>query len=281
MIEAQVLHPGFYSSIQDNGRKYYRQLGVPHSGAMDQESMRLCNNLVGNKDDAAVIEMIAQGVSIKFEANTHFAIIGNFNQITLNGAICEAHKPIEIYAGDELQLGTIVQGHYAYLAIKDGFHTESVLGSQSQYQGITSRARLYKNDTLRYKLSKKTVRSQKIDLPKKVKEIEVYPGPEYDMLQADYRQYLHTQKHQLSPHWNRMAYTFKTGKANKLDNIKTAPVLPGTVQLTPSGELLVLMRDAQTTGGYPRIWQLADNAINHVARLQVGDTIQFRLIDYL
>jgi allophanate hydrolase subunit 2 len=74
-----------------------------------------------------------------------------------------------------------------------------------------------------------------------------------------------------------MAYVFETGVKVELSQIKTAPVLPGTVQLTPSGNLIVLMRDAQSTGGYPRILQLDESAINQIARLQVGSSIKFQL----
>jgi len=67
---------------------------------------------------------------------------------------------------------------------------------------------------------------------------------------------------------------------NNLDGIITSLVMPGTVQLTPSGKLIVLMRDCQTTGGYPRILQLSDNSINTLAQKMTGQKITLQLLEY-
>ena len=77
-----------------------------------------------------------------------------------------------------------------------------------------------------------------------------------------------------------MAYQLENLIANKLDQIITSLVLPGTVQLTPSGRLIILMRDCQTTGGYPRILQLSESSINLLSQKKVGDKIKFKLKKY-
>ena len=74
-----------------------------------------------------------------------------------------------------------------------------------------------------------------------------------------------------------MAIQLKEVLTNKLSPIITGPVLPGTVQLTPSGKLIVLMRDCQTTGGYPRVLQLSEVGINSIAQKVVGDMLRFEL----
>jgi len=63
-------------------------------------------------------------------------------------------------------------------------------------------------------------------------------------------------------------------------SIITSPVLPGTVQLIPSGQLIVLMKDAQTTGGYPRIFQLTEKSIAVLAQKNTSDKFKFKLISY-
>ena len=80
---------------------------------------------------------------------------------------------------------------------------------------------------------------------------------------------------------NRMAYILKGWEGFSAQEIITAPVRPGTVQLTPSGQCLVLMRDAQTTGGYPRILQLSEKAINMLAQKQTGTQIAFKLTPFV
>ena len=76
---------------------------------------------------------------------------------------------------------------------------------------------------------------------------------------------------------NRMAYQFQELVTNNLKDIITSLVLPGTVQLTPFGKLIVLMRDCQTTGGYPRVLQLKESSINLLSQKKVGDKIKFKL----
>ena len=75
-----------------------------------------------------------------------------------------------------------------------------------------------------------------------------------------------------------MAYQLKELFKNDLKSIITSPVLPGTVQLTPSGNLIILMRDCQTTGGYPRILQLNEAALNVLSQKYSGQKIQFQLL---
>jgi len=277
MASATLLHPGFYSSIQDYGRMHYRHLGVPHSGVMDREAAANANALLGNPADTAVLEMIIKGITLKFEELAAIAVIGHIAQITLNEVTIESGKSFKVHPGDVLKIGTLKQGHFAYLAIQGGWQTKSVLGSQSMYQGITTKGMLFKNDTLEYKTDLPSV-PPKIAMDLTYTNIIIASrGPEYELLPLSFQRLLQQSKFELSSSWNRMGYTFDTGSAVAIDQIKTAPVLPGTVQLTPSGKLIVLMRDAQTTGGYPRVLQLDEPAINQIARLQVGSTIKFQI----
>ena len=77
-----------------------------------------------------------------------------------------------------------------------------------------------------------------------------------------------------------MAYTLEELLENELTPIITSLVQPGTVQLTPAGNIIVLMRDAQTTGGYPRILQLSEQAMNQLSQKRTKDWIGFDMVDY-
>jgi allophanate hydrolase subunit 2 len=91
---------------------------------------------------------------------------------------------------------------------------------------------------------------------------------------------LFKQEFTISKDNNRMAYQLDEIITNELGDIITSLVLPGTVQLTPSGKLIVLMRDCQTTGGYPRILQLSDNSIDTLAQKMTGQKITLQLLEY-
>ncbi len=110
--------------------------------------------------------------------------------------------------------------------------------------------------------------------------IEAFPGPEFDLLSASEKNALQKWHFSVAKESNRMGIQFQEKLENKLHPILTGPVLPGTVQLTPSGTLIVLMRDGQTTGGYPRILQLSEAGINTLAQKLPGEKLQVKCINY-
>jgi biotin-dependent carboxylase-like uncharacterized protein len=277
MAKATIKHPGFYSSIQDLGRMQYRHSGVPHSGAMDQEAAATVNKLLGNHPSAAVLEMIQQGVVLKFNLSCRVALAGLVDFLSINDQQYASNKLIDIQAGDVLKIGQVQRGAFIYLGIQGGWQSELVLNSRSMYQGITKESRILKSHHLPYNSGLPSFEPVEIVPLSFDSSISVSTGPEYHLLPDFFKAFLKGKSLKLSASWNRMAYVFETGVKVELSQIKTAPVLPGTVQLTPSGNLIVLMRDAQSTGGYPRILQLDESAINQIARLQVGSSIKFQL----
>ena len=105
----------------------------------------------------------------------------------------------------------------------------------------------------------------------------MFKGSEYDTLNEKQKTILLKTEYEVSKYNNRMAYQLLPQIKNSIKGIITAPVLPGTVQLTPAGHLIVLMRDCQTTGGYPRILQLSQDAINSLSQKRQGDNFTFSL----
>jgi biotin-dependent carboxylase-like uncharacterized protein len=287
MGSAIIFEPGFYCSIQDLGRLHYRHVGVPHAGSMDRERASLANQLVRNSLDAAVLEMILRGATLQFREPCVVGITGNLDRIHLNDELVSSNQAYQIKTGDGLKIGRVISGNFAYLSIAAGWQTEKVLGSRSMYSGITQIGRCQKGTELAYQArsadflevpSPDPKAEQEIFMPEKeTRRIRVVQGPEYHLLPPEVKDLLSQQAFSLSPSWNRMAYKFETGYTIQLPQIKTAPVLPGTVQLTPSGSLIVLMRDAQTTGGYPRVLQVDEDHMNQLVRTGVGDQIRFEV----
>ena len=109
-------------------------------------------------------------------------------------------------------------------------------------------------------------------------KIEVTKGPEFTRLNKDQREFLFSENFVFDSLNNRMGCQLKNNiPPLEKSEIITSAVIPGTVQLTPSGRLIILMRDCPTTGGYPRILQLSDIAINQLAQKKTGDTFKFVL----
>jgi biotin-dependent carboxylase-like uncharacterized protein len=279
----KVLHPGFYSTVQDLGRKEYQHLGVPFSGVMDQEASRIANAILGNDEECAVLEITMLGPKLEFDCQTVISITGADLQPKLNGEEIRSYTSVNIKTGDILSFGRLSNGFRAYMAVSGGFQTEKILGSRSMYKGLTEEFQLKKGDVLNLipnnQLSKKYA-TIKFKNSQNYENISVYKGPEFEHLNAEQINQLFEQKFTISKENNRMAYQLNELIGNSLTEIITSLVMPGTIQLTSLGKLIILMRDCQTTGGYPRILQLSEHSINVLAQKKVGDTIKFKLIDY-
>ena len=284
-MSIKVKQPGLLTSVQDFGRTGFASYGVPQSGVMDLYSAKIANLLVGNTEYEAVIEITMMGPTLIFEEEMLVALSGLEAVVTLNDKKIELLRPFEVKNGDVLQIKQITKGIRLYLAVNGGFQTEMKLKSRSMYEPITKSSALQKGDQLHiaeYRDTKeKTFAHLKYEAEKYASEaIEVYPGPEFDFLTDAMIDKLLQQTFSISKNNSRMAYQLEEKIENNLKPILTQPVLPGTVQFTPGGNLIILMRDAQTTGGYPRIFQLTEESINLLAQKKQGDAIQFQLKNY-
>jgi allophanate hydrolase subunit 2 len=166
------------------------------------------------------------------------------------------------------------------LGIKYGFNTASVLGSRSYYKPITERDSIKKMSSLPYtecKLFSPKISKLKVDSVLDKTELEVYKGPEYKLLTDKQLAQLFYREFTVANENNRMAYQLNEIIEGNKVSMLTSATLPGTIQLTPAGKLIILMKDGQTTGGYPRILQLSDMAMSILAQKRSGNHISFKL----
>lgn len=280
MIE--VIKPGLRSSLQDEGRFGYRDQGVPLSGAMDRYSFHLANHLLGNPEGTAVIEVMLQGPELLFEKSTYIAITGAVFEASLNGNKAPHLTRIFVPAGSVLKFTPPKSGVFGYIAIQDGIKINSILNSLSFYPNISNKCLLKKGQHLEIEQHAQKGKSNArvvSQLDSSDETIEVYPGPEFHLLSNENQKDLSLVTFKVGANSNRMGYEIKHSKQLHAKEIITAPVQPGTVQLTPSGKLFCLMRDAQTTGGYARVFQLTENAINKLSQKRSGEEINFKICE--
>ncbi|NER16379.1 5-oxoprolinase subunit C family protein [Spongiivirga citrea] len=276
----KVLQAGTMSSFQDLGRFGYRHLGVPVSGAMDQQAMTLANALVGNNEAETVIEFALMPPKLRFEVDTTIAIAGTSFQPKINDNLVKSNKLLSIAAGDILSFKAASSGVYTYLSVSGGFKLDKVLGSCSYYPNIADDLQLKNETTIQLKQPHSHFLNARIRPQSNIDNafLEVYKGPEFNLLSDKQQSLLLDTEFSISKTFNRMGIQLEEQIENELASILTSGVLPGTVQLTPSGKLIVLMRDAQTTGGYPRILQLTEGSINSISQKKFKDSIRFSLI---
>lgn len=284
MGKIEVIKSGLYTSIQDQGRFGFANIGVPQSGVLDSFSVQMANLLLGNHENDAVLEITMTGPHLRFNAPTAICISGAKFKCLLNKHEIENNKQILIKAGDEIKFIGLKQGFRAYLAIAGGFKSELVMGSRSQYNGITSSSKL-QNETLIFEDldEKKQNTRSKIQVKNDWlfdEEVETFKGPEYESLSPLQKKFIANTAFEILPSSNRMAIGFKQKIGGGVADIITSPVLPGTVQLTPAGDMIVLMKDCQVTGGYARILQISEKGMCVLAQKKPGEKIVLALRDY-
>jgi len=282
MIE--IIKSGLYSTIQDLGRFGYENYGVPISGSMDQLSSLISNKLLGNNDNDAVMEITMTGPVLKFLEETKICITGADISPSINGNSIDINRVYEIHKGDVLKFGKLKYGLRSYLSVSGGFLSDKIMNSRSMYYHITKSNRIKNGDSLKIKKSIK-INTKRTNININYLEhfknntIEVFKGPEFNKLTIKQKQVLLKKKFTISNNNDRMAYQLNESLNNELNSIITSLVMQGTVQLTPSGKVIILMRDSQTCGGYPRILQLSKKSINKLSQKHVGNSIKFKLID--
>lgn len=256
-------------------------MGVPVSGAMDTEAVKKANQLLENAVDAAVLEITMTGPTLLFEAPTFICLSGANISPTLNNKPVSQYQVLKIDKGDILSYGKMENGFRSYLAIKGGLETSVVLGSRSQYIPITQKKCLKDGDELPYEETvafEPALSGLKVENKFQQNELEVFRGPEFSILSDSQLATLFAQPFTVSEKNNRMAYQLAELLPGHKYSMLTSGTLPGTVQFTPAGRLIILMKDGQTTGGYPRILQLSEEAIGLLAQRKFGDSISFKLI---
>ena len=277
----RVLAPGIYSSVQDQGRIGFAKMGIPISGVMDSYSARMANMLLKNKQGAAVIEITFGGAKFEFVQDCFICITGADFSPRLNDVPIAMSTVCEVKKGNVLSFGKRKFGVRTYVAVQGGIQTEQILKSRSFFQGITSQFQLRKGDELPI-LKKKSFENRSLSRIKILQELfsvstlQCYPGPDFEGLNKQQKKRLF-EPFTISEDNNRVGYRLHETIENNLKPILTSAVLPGTVQLTPSGTLIVLMRDAQVTGGYPRVLQLTSFSIDILAQRISGEEIQFEV----
>ena len=274
----KVLKPGFYTSIQDLGRFGFRHLGVPVSGATDLSSAHRANALLENEMDNAVLEITMNGPDLEFTEPTQFTLCGAHLEASLNGQKLEMNQVYAVPQGGLFTSGHVREGLRTYLSVKGGFKSKLKLGSRSQFYPITQ-ANTVKKDTLipydpNIDFSPKLLKIKPTE-EFKIKELRVTPGPEYDLFSQEYLNLLFKKDFHISKNHNRMACQLEPSLPGHDIRMLTSATLPGTVQITTSGRLIILLRDGQTTGGYPRILQLDGESQDRIGQKQFGDIIRF------
>lgn len=296
-----VLASGLQTTVQDLGRFGYRHLGVGVAGALDDYSARVGNLLVGNPENSAMLEITLQGPRLRFQQAVRIAITGAELDAHADGIAIPGWRPVDLPAGCDLVLGHCRRGARAYLAIAGGVQVTPVLGSASTdlragFGGLDGRC-LTAGDALNLNpaatVGAAAAAITAIATKPTIAPWWLSPEPDLDFShQAPIRLLpgrdavlpapaLCSDAYRVSAHSNRQGLRLQGPALTLADSRErlSEPVAPGTVQLPPDGQPIVLLAEAQTIGGYPRIGHVIAPDLPRLAQLRPGDTLRFELID--
>ena len=288
-----IKKPGILTTIQDLGRVGFRRLGINPGGVMDITAARLLNILLGNDENEAVIEMHFPAAEIVFEKNAVFAIGGADFSAEHTGEPVANWRPYFAEKASTLRFTKKTSGNRAYLAVSGGFKLEKWLGSSSTNLAAKTGGKdgrpLATGDQIPF-LSKikadpaiKRCHISPNLLPyyRPFPTVRVIVGAEFPLLSGSSKGLFFVQDFVVSPNSNRMGFRLK-GEPITLDKpfeLLSSAASFGTIQLLPDGQLIVLMADHQTSGGYPRIGHVITRDLPLIAQLGPGDKVAFHLID--
>jgi biotin-dependent carboxylase-like uncharacterized protein len=294
----KVIEPGLETTVQDEGRMGYYDIGMPPSGAMDKYAYKIANLLVGNEENAAVLEITYMGPKLEFHRDAVIAITGGDMPPKINGQLIEMWETVPIKAGDVLSFGFIKKGARTYLAVVGGIDVPILMGSRStytlcQFGGFKGRA-LKKDDILnignsnKYKVKLSTKIPQEL-IPEyhESNKIRVMIGLcSYRLTQESKEKFLNIEW-MVTPDANRVGYRFKGerldfvpreqpfGAGSNPSNVTDLGYPLGSIQVPDGIEPIALLNDAVTGGGYATIATIISADLNYMAQIKTNEKVKF------
>ncbi|MEK0412771.1 MAG: hypothetical protein RL070_259 [Bacteroidota bacterium] len=272
-MSIQITKSGILDSLQGLPKNGKQQEGYSPGGAMDIVAHAVANALVGNKREATTLEMHIPAAEIVFQKETIFAFTGAANSATLDNETVYGNQPIIVNEGSKLSFNTSANGARIYLAVQGGFENK--------------KGRLLKNDSLNTAASFGyhfegvgqlhaltlgwTANTQEFYRSNIIRCIQ---GPDFTVLSKQEIDNFQSKSFEIDTQSNRMGFRLNSAPiAHTLPtNLLSTAVTRGTLQLTPNGQLIVLMADHQTTGGYPRIGTVIRADMPTLAQMPIGSS---------
>jgi biotin-dependent carboxylase-like uncharacterized protein len=298
----EVLKPGLATTVQDAGREGYYHVGIPLSGALDQHSYLAANLLVGNDENAAVLECTLLGPELAFRQNAIVAVTGAEMEPRVNGEARPSNEAFAVREGDVLSFGYLKAGARAYLAVAGGIDVPVVLGSRSTYGlgafgGFSGRALQPKDVVLVGKpgpgarAGRSLAPELRRPLPRQL-ELRVVPGLYHHRLTEQSERNFFEDVWSVAPEADRIGYRYRHGRplqwkerkqpfgaGSDPSNIVDAGYPFGSIQVPGGLEPIVLHRDAVSGGGYAMIGTVISADMDCIAQMQPNNKARFVAVD--
>src|SRR5690625_235193 len=298
----KVIQPGLQTTVQDKGRIGYYEVGMPPSGVMDKYSFVISNLLIGNDENASVLEITYMGPVLEFDVDTTISVTGGHIPPKINGEEVPMWEAVAVKAGDQLSFDFVKEGARVYLAVAGGIDVPVIMESRSTYTlcslgGYDGRA-LKAGDQL--KIGKQSVRKAKIGqrvndkyIPtfSKLHEIRIMMGLCSYRLTEESKDRFLSIDWAVTPEANRVGYRFKGERLNFVEreqpfgagsnpsNVVDLGYPIGSIQVPDGVEPIALLNDAVTGGGYATIATIISSDLDKMAQVKTGEAVRFIAVD--
>lgn len=287
-MSLQIVFPGPLTTVQDLGRKGYGKDAFSVSGVMDRYAAITANRLVGNEDNAAVLEMTVFGIRAVALDRTLVCFSGASFPVKVNGQLISLNTAVELHPGDLLDAGAAKDGCRGYLAVRGGFDVEKVMGSRSTnlkcgVGGFCGR-KLVAGDILPVApvAFSKELEGGSFSTEKYFGDrvtLRVIPGPQNERFDQTATDTFFNSEYTVTPQSDRMGIRLSGAMVTAKDgmDIVSDGVVPGCIQIPDSGQPIILGVDCQTTGGYAKIATVITADLPAMGQLRPGNKIKFEV----
>ncbi len=287
-MSLELLNNPIFATIQDKGRFSYSHIGVTISGVMDEFAYLYANKMLANKLDTNIIEISFSNVIFKANANTQIAITGAICEFFINEIPQKCWHTYNIKVGDIIKIGKILKGSRVYLGVHGGFNIKKEFGSNSttikETLGGLNGDRLKKGDILPYnefyfehkkRLKEKFIPNYEDELTLRV--ILSYQENKFLKKQKDK---FFSSTYTITNDFNRMGCKLNGEPIeSEVDGIISEGIAFGSIQIPKDGQPIILLKERQTIGGYPKIGTVLSIDCFKLAQMKVGSKIKFEPID--
>jgi len=277
----RISNPGLYTTVQDLGRYGYQSIGIPPSGAIDELSFRIANMLVSNEEGCACLEFTILGPAIVFEEKTTFALACDSDAL-LNEEKIAGWRSYIAEPRDVLKVGRMRGGCRGYISFAGGINSPVILGSRSCCTAARIGRLLKAGDKFEIAHGKRTERRLEPGfIPEHKNSVRVVLGPQDDHFTENGLDTFLGSEYKVTDNADRMGYRLDGDviehREGRKDIISDGNPL-GALQVPGDGKPIVLMKDRQTTGGYPKIATVTTPDITDIAQMKPGDTVRFEAV---
>ncbi|MGW7798074.1 5-oxoprolinase subunit C family protein [Staphylococcus xylosus] len=284
-MSIKILNPGLFSTVQDLGRIGYQDQGFSTAGALDTYALRMGYTLIGNNGPA--IEFTIVGPTIQFLTDNTFVLTGGHFEATLNNQVISSQTVIFVKKGDELKIGSVVDGARGYILFGKPLNIQKVANSYSTHTrskigGYKGRA-LKSNDVIT--CQQNNIYAERIGLSCPVEAlnqqiIHIIEGPQIESFSNEDKQKLVNEAFKISEKSDRMGFRLQGEKIAPMESadIISEPVALGSIQVPNDGNPIILLNDKQTVGGYTKIATVCAADLSLIAQKQPNETVKFEWI---